>query len=210
MIQVTTPKDCLLNAKYPSPIFEGLAEITSLLGSAVIQSLAEITKSRSMGLNGSVSTILTLSFSGGQFFFDPVAGGTGATDDSNGLDAFYFWVLSRRQPSIEEIERLYPITVLQSGIRPDSGGKGKHNGGHGMIREILVKEAGSLRWLLGHRNIQNKGLKGAQAGKPSELSVIKASGEELVISDPHGEIAVQAGDRILAASAGGGGLGKSP
>jgi len=209
IMNVTTPEDCFLNARYPSPVFEGLAEASSLLASAVVQSLSTIASSRGMGLNGAIPTILSFEFTSGKTYFDPLPGGAGATPEKNGLDGYYFWSLSRLQPSIEEIERLYPLQVLQSGIRQGSGGKGKTVGGNGILRETELLEDCTLKWLLGHQNTQMKGLKGATAGAPSEITIVKTNGEKIQLKESHGLMNLQKGDKVIAASAGGGGFGKT-
>lgn len=208
-INVTTPQGCFLNARYPAPAFEGLAEGSTLLASAVVQSLSAIGSSQSLGMNGSVPTVLSFEFAPNRIYFDPMAGGTGATPESNGLDAYIFWNLSRLQTSIEEIERRYPVLILQSGIRQGSGGKGKSTGGNGVLRETELREACTLRWLIGHRNTQTKNLKGGASGQASEIRIHKASGEEIVIKDTIGHLKLEKGDRVIATSAGGAGYGKA-
>jgi len=210
LMTVTTPEGCFLNARYPSPQFEGVAEASSLLAAAAVHSLASITSSRSTGLNGAVPTILTFEFADGKIYFDGLSGGAGASSDAAGVDGYFLWSLNKLQPSIEEIERQYPLRILQSGIRHDSGGKGSHHGGNGVLREIEIFNDCTFKWLLGHRNTQIKGLKGATGGSASEITILKnGSGEKVSITESHGEIRLQKGDRVTAASAGGGGFGKA-
>jgi N-methylhydantoinase B len=208
LVTVTTPEGCFLNAKYPAPIFEGMAEAAAMLSAAAIQSLSSITSSRSTGLNGAIPTILAYEFAGGKNYFDGMAGGTGASSDFPGIDGYYHWSLNKLQPSIEEIERQYPLRILQSGIRQSSGGKGKWMGGNGVLRETEIFEDCTLKWLIGHRNTQIKGLKGATSGLASEITIHKASGEKIPLTESRGEIKLTKGDRVTAASAGGGGFGK--
>ncbi|MGZ5279276.1 MAG: hydantoinase B/oxoprolinase family protein [Pseudobdellovibrionaceae bacterium] len=66
LVTVTTPEGCFLNARYPSPLFEGVAEASSLLAAATVQSLASITSSRTTGLNGAIPTILAFEFGEGK------------------------------------------------------------------------------------------------------------------------------------------------
>jgi N-methylhydantoinase B len=209
LVNVTTPEGCFLNAKYPSPVFEGMAEASPLLASAAVQCLSTITQSRNMGLNGAIPTVLSFEFPNGKTYFDGIYGGTGATNDSHGIDGHFFWSLGRLQPSVEEIERTYPVSILQSGIRQSSGGKGKYTGGNGILRETELHETCTFKWLLGHQNTQIKGLKGAQPGEVSEIQILKKSGEKLSLKESHGQMSLEKGDRVIAASAGGGGLGKT-
>lgn len=209
LINVTTPQGCFLNAKYPSPIFEGMAEASSLLATAVLQSLSEITSSRSFGTNGAVPIVLSFEFSPELIYFDYLSGGSGASSDLNGIDSHYFWSLTKLQTSVEEIETLYPLQIQQTGIRSGSGGRGAKSGGNGAIRDIRLRQDCILKWVLGHRNTEIKNLKGALQGLGSELSVITANGEQKTLTQTsYGEIQLKAGDRVIAASGGGGGFGK--
>lgn len=208
LITVTTPQDCMLNAKYPAPVFEGLAEVCSVLASGIVQSLSEITGSRSIGINGSIPTILSFEFGSGKTFFDPIAGGTGASKDGAGVDSFYHWVIAPRLPSVEGLEKTYPIIIRECSIRPGSGGKGQYVGGNGMTREIEVLQDCSMKWLLGHRNIQSKGLRGALPGLASEILKISPDGTKTSVDQSIGEMSLKKGDRILSMSAGGSGYGK--
>lgn len=208
LVTVTTPEGCFLNAKYPSPVFEGAAEASPLLACAVVQCLSTITRSKSMGMNGAIPTIVSFEFQSGKIYFDGLPGGGGASNEANGLDAHFPWSLSKPQTSIEQIERLYPLCILQSGVRQGSGGKGQQTGGNGVLREIEVSESCNLKWLLGYQNTQIKGLKGALNGDISEIQIIKKSGEKTLLKEPHGKIQLEKGDKVIAASAGGGGFGK--
>ncbi|MGZ5279277.1 MAG: hydantoinase B/oxoprolinase family protein [Pseudobdellovibrionaceae bacterium] len=138
-----------------------------------------------------------------------MAGGNGASSDGAGIDGHFLWSLNKLQPSIEEIERQYPLRLLQSGIRQGSGGKGSFGGGNGILRETEIFADCTLKWLLGHRNTQIKNLKGATGGMASEITVIKSSGEKISLTTSRGEIQLQKGDRVTAASAGGAGYGKA-
>lgn len=209
LIGVTTPQDCMLNAKHPAPVFEGLAEICSLLASGITQSISEITGSKAMGVNGSIPTIVSFDFGSGNIFFDPIAGGTGAGKDLPGVDSFYHWSIPQRHMSIEQVEKKYPVLIRESTIRNGSGGKGQFAGGNGMVRDIEVLQDCTMKWLIGHRNLQTKGLKGASPGMPSEITHIAADGTKKSVDQSVGELSLKKGDRILSMSAGGGGFGKA-
>lgn len=208
LIGVVTPQDCMLNAKYPAPVFEGLAEVCSLVAAGIVQSLAEITGGKSMGLNGSIPTILSFEFADKKVFFDPMAGGSGATKDKAGLDSFFHWTTVHRHASIEQIEKGFPVIIRECAIRVGSGGKGQHSGGNGISREIEVLEDCSMKWLLGHKNVQTKNLKGALPGLGSEIIRTSSDGTQTKIELSSGSMDLKKGDRIQAKTAGGGGFGK--
>jgi N-methylhydantoinase B/oxoprolinase/acetone carboxylase alpha subunit len=208
ILNVTTPQDCFLNARYPAPVTEGAFESANLLATAIVQSLSSMTLKRNLGLGISIPTVLSFEFSPQQIYFDPLLGGSGATSEGAGLDGYSPWSMAQLQTSVEEIERLYPLRLLQSGVRQGSGGKGKSAGGNGILREIEVQADCTLRWLLGQKSAQIKGFKDIQIGLPSEITIFRANGEQISIQNPLGQLRLCQGDRVLAASAGGGGIGK--
>lgn len=208
IIHVTTPQGCFLNAKYPAPFFEGTSEPTFVLANAIFDCLSEITSTVSVGMNGAVPTVLSFEFSKDQVLFEGLPGGTGANSERNGLDAYLFWNLGKYQTSVEEIESSMPILVRQSGVRQSSGGKGRFNGGNGILREIELQQDCRMKWLLGLRNTQTKGLKHALPGSSPEIKIIRYSGEKQELTQSKGTIDLKVGDKIVVGSAGGGGFGK--
>lgn len=209
IVNVTTPQGCFLNAQYPSPVYEGIAEAASVLASGAIQSLSTIASSKSTGQTEAIPTILHYDFASGKTYYDILASGTSANANYSGVDAHFFWYIRRRQPSIETVERDYPMRILQSGIRQGSAGKGKLPGGNGTLRETELLEDCTLKWLLGARQTQNKGLKGGSNGLGPEITILKANGEKQNLAGSNGEIKLQKGDKVIAGSAGGGGYGKA-
>lgn len=60
----------------------------------------------------------------------------------------------------EIIERRYPVILNRFSLRPKSGGRGKFNGGHGVIREILFRARITLSILTERRVYAPYGLEG--------------------------------------------------
>jgi 5-oxoprolinase (ATP-hydrolysing) len=45
-----------------------------------------------------------------------------------------------RITDVEILEQRYPVRLIQFSLRENSGGKGKYNGGNGVIREFLFEK----------------------------------------------------------------------
>jgi len=65
-----------------------------------------------------------------------------------------------RITDIEIIEKRYPIIVQKFTLNPGSGGKGKFNGGNGVLRELLFRKNLILSVLTERRVFSPYGMKG--------------------------------------------------
>jgi 5-oxoprolinase (ATP-hydrolysing) len=106
----------------------------------------------------------------------------------------------------EVIEHRYPVRIERFEIRAESGGKGKHRGGHGVTREITFLEPVSLSILSQHRVEQPYGLNSGEPGAPGKQQITRAEGEviDLKSVDQHD---IETGDKLILHTPGGGGWG---
>ena len=85
----------------------------------------------------SQGTMNNLTFGDTTFgYYETICGGSGATPDADGADAVHTHMTNTRLTDPEVLERRYPVRIHEFRIRPDSGGRGRHRGGDGVIREI--------------------------------------------------------------------------
>lgn len=79
---------------------------------------------------------------------------------------------------IEALEHAYPFRVVHYGIRRGSGGKGVHQGGDGLRRDIRLLTPGRVT-LLTERRLQGpRGAMGGAPGAPGENILIRGDVEE--------------------------------
>ena len=209
ILDLATPLGCLLNAKYPSPTFKGMTEGTSLVALTVLNALMSLSPKNKMSLSAVAPTMIGFEFGTGLRFFDSLPGGLGASVNSDGVDALQFWVRNRLQPSVEEIERRFPLIIRKMSLRAGSGGKGQHRGGNGIACEYELLDSAKFSWSLGQRKHTPAGSHGAQNGHPGEITLISADGNKVIIAPSEGTLILQKGDRLVVHSAGGGGYGKA-
>ncbi len=210
ILNVVTPLGSLLNAKYPSPVFKGLTEGTSIVANTVLKSLAQIYSKTKYSQSASAPTVVSLDFSEGKFFYDSLAGGVGATDAIEGTDAFHLWTRNNLKNSVEQIEQAFPLLVKQSGIRQGSGGKGQNRGGHGLIKEYELLADAQFYWAMEHKKNHPLGSEGAQHGDPPEIIITQPDGKKENLAAIEGVLKLKSGTKILVCTAGGGGFGKLP
>jgi len=96
---------------------------------------------------------------------------------------------------------IYPLRVLEYRLRHDSGGEGKQRGGDGVIREIETLVPARMSLLADRRKRGPYGLQGGADGEPGRNQINQ---RDIPAKSSH---QLQAGDRILIETPGGGGWG---
>ncbi|HZH28267.1 MAG TPA: hydantoinase B/oxoprolinase family protein [Azospirillaceae bacterium] len=130
-------------------------------------------------------------------------GGTGARPGLDGLSATAFPSGVKGTP-VEVTEAIAPLVFWRKEYRPDSGGAGEHQGGHGQVIEISTANGEPMTLLAAFDRIENpaRGADGGQDGAAGELTL--GSGEKL---RGKGFQTVPAGERLVVRTPGGAGLG---
>ena len=112
--------------------------------------------------------------------------------------------------SSEMVERIYPLRVLRSELRPGSGGAGRHRGGLGLRREIRVEASEARLSILSDRNlVPPYGVNGGRSGAPNSYHVV-SDGRAVAPSAFPGKVSdfpLGRGDVLVMESSGGGGYG---
>ncbi|WP_455202753.1 hydantoinase B/oxoprolinase family protein, partial [Kaarinaea lacus] len=96
----------------------------------------------------------------------------------------------------------YPMRITQYALRDDSGGKGLHKGGDGIVREFEFLEPATVTLLTERRNNPPWGLNGGDAAKEG----VNQLNEEVL--EAKQTLQVKAKDRLTISTPGGGGWGK--
>ncbi len=203
-IRTSAPLGSLFNPTYPAAS-GGRSAIGHLLPAAVFKALADVLPDK-VWASGSPNSSMTMSgeWHGKRFaVVNFLNAGQGATARRAGFSALSFPGNLGNTP-IEIMESLAPIRVLRREIRRNSGGCGLHNGGDGISFEFElladVKEI-SASFLMTQLKSVPTGLAGGGAGRPGRLLI---NGLQV---DPTEPKTLQAGDRILMETAGGGAYG---
>ncbi len=140
-------------------------------------------------------------------YYETICGGTGATHGSNGADAVHQHMTNTRITDPEVLEFRYPVKLLSFAIRKGSGGKGKWNGGDGVVRQLQFLEELEVNLLTQHRKQKPYGVDGGRPGKTGEQFLLRSTGEKEKLSGVDGAH-IFPGDIIVIATPGGGGWGR--
>ncbi|GIW05557.1 MAG: 5-oxoprolinase [Dehalococcoidia bacterium] len=147
------------------------------------------------------------SYEGRRFLVhDGVGAGGGGRALGDGPDAVHGGVGSTSVP-VEFLEATYPVRVERYGLAQDSGGPGKHRGGHGIHKEVRLLAPGSL-WIFGDRMaLQPWGIGGGRAGAGARFVINPHTAAEQVVDYKATDLRVEAGDLLSIQTPGGGGWG---
>ncbi len=142
-------------------------------------------------------------------YYETVCGGAGAGDGFDGADAVHTHMTNTAITDPEILEHRHPVRVEEFRVRRGSGGRGRHRGGDGVSRELTFLEPVALSILSQHRVEAPFGVGGGKAGSRGRQRLVRASGDEVEL-DSIDSCRVEAGDRLILDTPGGGGFGAPP
>ncbi|GAB7322906.1 hypothetical protein MBLNU13_g05451t1 [Cladosporium sp. NU13] len=161
-------------------------------------------------------------------YYETIAGGSGAGSHWDGTSGVHTHMTNTRITDSEVFERRYPVLLREFSLRSGSGGQGQHRGGDGVVRDIEFRIPVQVSILSERRVYHPYGLEGggdAQCGQNIWVrGVPKVEGSDADVdgkkssSSPDAEVryinlggkntaSMQAGDRIIINTPGGGGWG---
>lgn len=140
-------------------------------------------------------------------YYETICGGCGAGEGFNGASAVHHHMTNTRITDPEIMEFRYPVRLKEFSIRKNSGGNGKWHGGDGIKRVLTFLEPVNLSVLSQRRKSGPFGLNGGEEGKPGCQKVIRKTGEEINLESIQ-NININAGDKFVIETPGGGGYGK--
>lgn len=198
-VTMTVPEGCLLNPRYPAAVVAGNVETSQALANALYGALGVMAASQ--------GTMNNFTFGNDRYqYYETICGGSGAGPNFDGADAVQTHMTNSRLTDPEVLEWRFPVLVDAFTIRRGSGGSGHHHGGNGVCRQIRFREAMTAAILSGHREVPPLALANAQGGKLGKNWIQRQDGTIEALS-ACAEVQMQAGDRFVIETPGGGGYG---
>jgi N-methylhydantoinase B len=211
-IEVIAPAGTVVNANPPASVAGGNVETSQRIVDVLFRALAQAVPDRIPAASQGTMNNLTM---GGidprseqEFsYYETIAGGMGARATIDGMSGVHSHMTNSLNTPAEALEYAYPLRVREYRLRKNSGGRGKHRGGDGVVREIETLVPARMSLLADRRKLRPYGLNGGEEA---------AAGEDFIISDGRarridskGSWELKAGDRVRIETPGGGGWGKS-
>jgi 5-oxoprolinase (ATP-hydrolysing) len=198
-LEIIIPEGCMLNPRYPAAVVAGNVETSQAITDALYGALGVLAASQ--------GTMNNFTFGNGRYqYYETICGGSGAGADFDGTDAVHTHMTNSRLTDPEVLEWRFPVLLESFGIRPNSGGKGEHHGGNGVIRRLRFLEPMTAAILSSHRVVPPYGLQGGEAGALGRNYVERSDGtiEELGST---AVVEMKAGEMFTIETPGGGGYG---
>ncbi len=209
-IHVIAPAGTVVNANPPASVAGGNVEtsqrIVDVLFKALAQALQESIPAASQGTMNNL-TIGGIDPRDGQEFsyYETIAGGMGARPSLDGMSGVHTHMTNSLNTPAEALEFAYPLRVREYRLRPGSGGRGKHRGGDGVLREIETLVPARMSLLSDRRKRRPYGLQGGDEGQAGTGEIIRGGETRKIASKGSHEL--EAGDRVRIETPGGGGWG---
>lgn len=206
-INVITPTNSTVSAKYPKPVFLGFTEGVQWLSHFVHHGLSQLNPEQPLSAESSTTQgSFEIQFQSGSVFFENILSGLGATQESPGISGHTWENRLDLNPCIEKVEKMYPIRYQSISIRERSGGQGLFGGGDGIAKYIEILQPSILKWRSFEPSVRPQGADGGQAGAAFEFYLVR--GEQKIPLLENSEFKLGVGDKIALLSSGGGGYGK--
>jgi 5-oxoprolinase (ATP-hydrolysing) len=199
-LDVIVPPGCMLNPHYPAAVVAGNVETSQVIADALYGALGVMAAAQ--------GTMNNFTFGNDRYqYYETICGGSGAGATFDGTDAVHTHMTNSRLTDPEVLEWRFPVLLEKFAIRANSGGRGQHRGGNGVIRRVRFREPMTAAILSSHRCIPPFGLQGGEPGSVGRNWVERANGN-LEKLDGKAEVAMQSGDVFVIETPGGGGYGK--
>ena len=207
LLHVIMPEGSLLAPKFPAALgcrTHALTRLFDVLGGTLAQGAPEF--STAAGYGTSPYLLYNGYDQSGEFFhlMEISFGGIPGRPIGDGMDAHSWWPLFENIPS-EYLESYYPITVLEYGSLPDSGGAGFHRGGNGVHKVYRFEADGEIAIHDDRERSRPWGIMGGLPGTPSTKELLRADGTSVQLPSKISQVPVKKGDRLIYRTAGGGG-----
>ena len=211
-IEILAPEASVVNARPPAAVAAGNVETSQRIVDVLLRALAHALPHRIPA--ASSGTMNNLSFggidprTGAPFaYYETIAGGMGARCRANGLSGVHTHMTNSLNTPVEALESHFPVRVRRTSLRRGSGGRGRFQGGDGIIREIEFLTEVRCSVLSDRRRFPPYGLEGGRPGKTGRNTLVtKGRSRKLpsktVFVAPSGSI-------LRVETPGGGGWGKS-
>jgi len=205
-ITMSTRPASLVSAVSPVAVAAGNVETSQRIADTLLGALAQAAPSSVPAASqGTMNNVL---IGNDRFaYYETVAGGQGARPDRDGQSGIQTGMTNTKNTPTESLESHYPFIVRRYALRQGSGGAGRFRGGDGIERELEFTEAATVSLMGDRRRRGPWGLAGGHPGAPGEDWLIRRSGTKDRLPGKV-TLEVEAGDRLIVRTPGGGGWGK--
>jgi N-methylhydantoinase B len=208
-LDVRAPSGTVVHATFPAPTAAGNVETSQRIVDVLLGAFAQAVPDRVPAASQGTMNNLLIGAGGDHPFsyYETLGGGEGGTPRRAGMSGVQTGMTNTQNTPAEAMELDYPLRVWRYELRPSSGGRGKHAGGDGLVREIEVLNDCTLTVQSERRERPPRGIGGGHAGAVGHNVLIHADGTEEQLPSK-GTWPLHRGDRVRIETPGGGGWGE--
>ena len=210
-VHIALPRKSLVNASDPRAVSAGNVEVSQRITDVALKALSKALPDLIPAASSGTMNNITI---GGYdsrrnrsyAYYETLAGGAGGGPHQAGRSGVHTHMTNTLNTPVEAIPLAYPFSIERYELRTGSGGRGKNAGGEGLVREYLFSEPATVTIISERRKLQPWGLAGGDDGASGINRLIRANQEEYELAARE-TVQVDAGDRIIIETPGGGGFG---
>jgi N-methylhydantoinase B/oxoprolinase/acetone carboxylase alpha subunit len=212
-ISVSAPSGSVVNASFPAAVAGGNVETSQRIVDVLLAALARVLPRRIPAAScGSMNNLAFGGFDGTRArpfsYYETIAGGAGGGPNGPGASAVHTHMTNTMNTPVEALEADLPVRVCRYAVRRGSGGRGRHRGGDGIVREIEFLAAAEVTVLSERRRFAPPGAAGGAAGRRGRNTLVRANGRAARLAAKV-SLRVEPGDRVRIETPGGGGWGRA-
>ena len=209
-VEVVTEPGTVVDCRFPAPVAGRMAtahRVVNAVHGALAQLLTDSVPSAYYGTSYVYALATEDSAGRPSVYFEIEVGGGGASAGADGASAYSCGLHNLSNTPVEMIEAEHPVTFVEYGLRPNSGGAGRYRGGLGLVRAWrLDAAAGTFSANLERFRFAPYGLAGGADGAVGRLSLVRGGATEQLPSKL-GNSRLRKGDIVRLETSGGGGYG---
>ncbi len=210
-VEIVTPVGTLVNPQPQRGVAGGNVEtsqrITDVLLAAFAQALPELIPAASQGtMNNLLIGGHDLARDKPFVYYETIGGGMGARPEKDGISGIHTHMTNTSNTPVEAMEFAFPLRLKRYALRRGSGGRGQHNGGDGLVRDVEFLSPARVTVLSERRRFAPPGHHGGHHGEPGENVLFRGGVEEVQLAGKE-TLDVEAGDILSIRTPGGGGWG---
>src|SRR6516164_7667737 len=209
VVRITLAPRTVLNADPPSSV-SNYQVVNLKLVDVLLEALAHFNPKRALANSGS-SSVISIAWAKGRpgqatLQYEIMGAAYGCGPDHDGTTATATHLSNLHIAPIEILESEFPCRITRFELVPDSGGAGQWRGGLSLLREYELLENATVIRRYDKSRFPPRGIAGGKAGRGARFVIRLATAQEFV-TPSSGRYEMQAGERFLLQSAGGGGCG---
>jgi N-methylhydantoinase B len=203
------PARSLLNPEPPHPC-GGRMMATYAIVDAVVEALSAAVPERTIARSGILQAFAIAGVGDTYWLHNAYDfGGVGARRGADGVDAtgLHFGIGRNQIPQVEPVERRCRVRIEGVELIQDSGGAGRWRGGLGARTTIRVLDDSLVSVRTDRFRSPPEGRDGGRAARAGSFHRLTPTGERIEIPSKAANVRLDAGDRFVMETSGGGGLG---